>query len=303
MVQEVGEARDDRGRQNAHHDQHHQHLHQRHPSAASFTHLCLPVNALVHVVCQGREKIIIQTRYRDAKSLDSTAHPSKTTVQRQSSWRAAYRKQNRMVNNLIFPRFQSAVGRQRGFTLVELLVTIAVAAVILAIGVPSFRGTIASNRLTSLTNDLVGTLAQARSEAIRRGVRITVCMSTNGTACATVGDWSAGWIVFVDTTRAGLTAAVDAGETVLSYTQPTPTNTVVRGGASVAQYVSFSSDGTARTLAGGALPGGAVATLRVCETSTALPDATRARDVAISSVGRVETSTPATVSNACAAPT
>jgi len=197
----------------------------------------------------------------------------------------------------------SAHKRQLGFTLVELLVTIAVAAVILAIGVPSFRGTIAANRLTSLTNDMVGTLAQARSEAIRRGVRVTVCISNDdGTDCSTTRSWDQGWIVFVDTTRSGAAAAVDAGETVLNFTQPTPTNTVLRGGAAVAQYVSFSSDGTARTLTGAALAGGAATTLRVCETSTALSDAARARDVAISSVGRVETSTPATVSNACVAP-
>jgi len=63
----------------------------------------------------------------------------------------------------------------RGFSLVELMVTIAVLAILLAIGIPSFASLIASNRLTSATNELVAALQTARTEAIRRNVRVTVC--------------------------------------------------------------------------------------------------------------------------------
>ncbi|WP_291014433.1 GspH/FimT family pseudopilin [Hydrogenophaga sp.] len=188
--------------------------------------------------------------------------------------------------------------KQAGFTLVELLVTIAVAAVILAFGVPSFQASIASNRLTSLTNDMVGTLAQARSEAIRRGTRVTVCTSANGTACTTSADWNTGWITFVDGTRSGTTAAVDTGETVIRYNQGSGGSTLLRGSTAVAQYVSFASDGSARTMAGTPLTG----TLRVCEPTSALGDATRARHIDLSAVGRIETSTPASVASTCAAP-
>lgn len=188
--------------------------------------------------------------------------------------------------------------RQKGFTLIELLVTMAVAAILLAVGVPSFQSAIVSNRLTSATNDLVGTLAQARSEAIRRGVRVTVCISANGTDCAAAGAWQQGWISFIDTTRAGVTAAVDVGETVLSVTQRGASSTLIQGSADVAQYVSFSSDGTARRMSGAAQTG----TLRVCEPSGALTNANRAREIEVSAVGRLSTITPAAVAATCPAP-
>jgi type IV fimbrial biogenesis protein FimT len=191
-----------------------------------------------------------------------------------------------------------------GFTLVELLVTMAVAAVLLAVAVPSFRSTILSNRLTSTTNDLVGSLAQARSEAIKRGSRVTVCMSANGTTCATAGTWAQGWISFVDVTRTGTAAAVDnpdpanPAEPVLTVTQRTPSSALLVADPAVAQYVSFSSDGTARLMSGASQAG----TLRICEPSTALTDANRARDLQIAAVGRLSTTTPASVAATCPAP-
>ena len=60
----------------------------------------------------------------------------------------------------------------KGFTLVELMVTISVLAVLMAVGIPSFQGVIASSRVTTATNDFMATLAQARSNAIRRGGRV-----------------------------------------------------------------------------------------------------------------------------------
>lgn len=87
------------------------------------------------------------------------------------------------------------LGRSKGFTLLELLVTITVAAVILGLGVPSFRSVIQNNRATTHTNDLVTALNLARSEATRRAAAVTVCSSTNGVACSASNDWSTGWIV------------------------------------------------------------------------------------------------------------
>lgn len=207
-----------------------------------------------------------------------------------------------MVINLPSPRLCPALRRRRGFTLIELLVAMAVAAIVLAVGVPSFRTAIVSNRLTSATNDLVGTLAQARSEAIRRGTRVTVCISSNGTSCATTGNWEQGWISFVDVTRSGTTAAVDTGGTtpdiIFAVTQRGASSTTIQGTADVAQYVSFSSDGTARRMSGAPQAG----TLRSCEPSTALTNANRAREIEISAVGRLSTITPATVASTCPAP-
>lgn len=88
-----------------------------------------------------------------------------------------------------------------GFTLVELMVTLAVAAILMTVAIPSFQNTIRMNRLSTQTSHIMTALNIARSEAIRRGVSVSVCSSLNSTACrsaATAGNWSGGWIVFSD---------------------------------------------------------------------------------------------------------
>lgn len=86
-------------------------------------------------------------------------------------------------------------GKNEGFTLFELLVTLAVAAVILTFGVPGFTSLVQNNRATTDTNDLVTALNLGRSEATRRGAPIEVCSSADGATCSGSTDWSSGWIV------------------------------------------------------------------------------------------------------------
>jgi type IV fimbrial biogenesis protein FimT len=85
--------------------------------------------------------------------------------------------------------------RQKGFTLLELLFTIAVAAIIVSFGVPGFMNFIDNNRAVTHTNDLVTALNLARSEATRRRSTVTVCSSTDGATCGAGNDWSTGWVV------------------------------------------------------------------------------------------------------------
>jgi type IV fimbrial biogenesis protein FimT len=82
----------------------------------------------------------------------------------------------------------------RGFTLVELMVTLLVLAVLLGLAVPSFRDAALSSRLTGYANDLVASVQIARSEAIKRNATVTLCASANGTSCQNVG-WEEGWII------------------------------------------------------------------------------------------------------------
>jgi len=93
----------------------------------------------------------------------------------------------------------------QGFTLIELMVTVSVAAVLLAVGVPSFQTTVKNNRLTAAANSLVGALNLARSEAIKRGVFVTFCKRNGGgTDCDNSASWNDGWIVFSDLDRDGV---------------------------------------------------------------------------------------------------
>ena len=88
--------------------------------------------------------------------------------------------------------------RQNGFTLTELLVVMAIVAILLGIGVPSYRYITTSYRMSAEVNSLLGDMQFARAEAIKEGQFVVVCASSSGAACTNTG-WNRGWIVFSDT--------------------------------------------------------------------------------------------------------
>lgn len=95
--------------------------------------------------------------------------------------------------------------KSSGFTLIELMVVIAITAILLLVGVPSMRDAYVRNAISSDINNFIGTMSFARAEALKRGVRVVVCRSENADTSATpacasgVGDgWGTGWIVFTD---------------------------------------------------------------------------------------------------------
>lgn len=91
---------------------------------------------------------------------------------------------------------------RRGFTLVELLIVLGVGSILLAIAVPGYGFLMNTSRLAAVTNDLVTALQLARSEAVKRGMRVTVCKTgdagTVPSACDATANWHEGWLVFVD---------------------------------------------------------------------------------------------------------
>ena len=98
-----------------------------------------------------------------------------------------------------------AMDIHRGFTLVELMITLALAAILMSIGIPSFQSYMELNRLAAQSNQMVQSLNLARSEAGKRGGNIAV-------APIVAGNWAQGWQVWVDTNTNN---AVDAGEEIL----------------------------------------------------------------------------------------
>ncbi len=184
-------------------------------------------------------------------------------------------------SNSIMPlRTRCPARSQRGVTLVEAMVTLAITVIVLRIGLPSFNGVVNSSRLTSASNDLSAGLQTARAEAIRRNLNVILCASSDQVQCTTSGAWS-GWLVFVDTNGNG---ALDAGEPVLKTSAMDPGLTLVPSAAisSRQHRVQFSPNG--RAVAGNETAT-LNATVMVCVPAT--DPALNVRDVSIAFGSRV----------------
>ncbi|OUR73993.1 hypothetical protein A9Q78_01885 [Methylophaga sp. 41_12_T18] len=141
----------------------------------------------------------------------------------------------------------------QGFTLIELIITLSIAAILMAIAAPSFSGIIQNNRMTTQYNELLASLSLARSEAIKRTQRVTVCQSSTNNSCG--GDsssWHSGWIVFVDENADNTR---DAGEDILRANSVLAGNNTLSYGART--RVGFDSDGLAS--------GGSNGTFTLCD--------------------------------------
>lgn len=89
--------------------------------------------------------------------------------------------------------------RSRGFTVIELLIVLAVTSILLAIAIPGFQNVIRSSLLASGANDFAASLSLARTKAVMARRNARLCPSTNGTSCTGSGaTWTGGWLMFLD---------------------------------------------------------------------------------------------------------
>lgn len=104
--------------------------------------------------------------------------------------------------------------KNSGFTLLELMIILAVVSVLMMIAIPSMTTFSQNDRLTTNINTLVGHLAYARSEAVKTSQQVAVCASNDASTCS--GGWADGWIVYID---ADADNSFTAGEQVIRAQQ------------------------------------------------------------------------------------
>ena len=191
----------------------------------------------------------------------------------------------------------------QGYTLIELMVLVAVIAIVLAVGAPRLSVFFDGNRMVSNTNALVSAIQIARSEAIKRGNRVTLCKSANADAatpsCTTAGDWDQGWVVYSeeDNNIGQYNSSSDGDVLRRQVGVEGASTTITTPDASIANYVSFTSRGVPKTASGAAQSG----LFRICDDRglTNAAGAVIARGVVLSASGRVRLSKNQNVIGAC----
>ncbi len=128
------------------------------------------------------------------------------------------------------------LNKNKGFTVIELMIVVGVIGILMAVGLPGLQNTVDRIGINSQVKSLVASLNYARSEAIKRATVVSVCGSSSGTDCA-AGSWSDGWLVFVDNNgdATGGAGSVDAGDEILRVYQGLSGNTLTYS-ADLQQY-------------------------------------------------------------------
>ena len=174
-----------------------------------------------------------------------------------------------------------------GFTLIELMVTIAIGAVLMMIAAPSLVGFQRNSEMTSTTNSLLAAANAARAEALKTGMNAFVVPSGNGSS------WTDGWIVFVDRNRDNTYTAT--ADTTIMVQPATPSYLTITGTGNAAvtpaSYIMFDSSGYAKSYGTG------VANLTLSIVRNDVPTAqanSETRRIVVARTGRVRSCRPST---------
>lgn len=169
--------------------------------------------------------------------------------------------------------------RPNGFTLIELMVVVAIIAILVAMAVPSFNTMLMKRTVRGAALNLITDIRYARSEALRRSSSVSICsLAPNSlTTCAAAGaaNWANGWMVFSD---AGVVGTVDGLDEIVRVQQPLTNVATVQGAIPVNDrpILTFQANGRGRSID---------QTFRVTPKGTVAPDTERT--VCVSLQGRV----------------
>src|SRR5699024_1455669 len=136
-------------------------------------------------------------------------------------------------NHAMSRRFVMHRPDHSGFTVIEMMITLSVLAIVLTLVVPAFGRLVMQQRVTATTNHVVAQLQFARSEAIRRNAPVAACPSSDGLSCTGGNRWEAGWIVYLDEDKSGQPTQTDD---VLRVIQAVPEQTMHSGGRKRARF-------------------------------------------------------------------
>jgi type IV fimbrial biogenesis protein FimT len=129
----------------------------------------------------------------------------------------------------------------KAFTIIELMITLSIAAILASLAAPSFKEIIQNNRMTTQYNELLSSLSLTRSETIKRETRVTICQSSTGNSCgADSSSWHSGWVVFVDDDDDN---AIDDDEEIIRIHGVLSGDNTLTFGAR--KWVAYKSDGLA----------------------------------------------------------
>ena len=173
-----------------------------------------------------------------------------------------------------------------GFSLLEMLVALAVLGVLLTVAAPSFRSMWSSVRMSAVTNDFLAALHLTRSSAIRLNRSVVMCVSGDAQSCDQNADWHAGWMVFVDLNNNGRRDGED--EQVLLTQSGVDSGIAITGNSAVNRFISWRSDGRMRRGTGRGVP--QMGTVTFC------PEYGQGRQIVVNIGGRMRVQT---VSGGC----
>lgn len=122
-----------------------------------------------------------------------------------------------------------------GFTLTEFMVTLAVAGIFVAVGIPAYYSLIQNNKAVGMVNKLSASFNYARMEAIKRGIRVSVCPAANAAlnSCGNGTQWAQGWIVFLD---ANNNNTIDSAADLVKIQEALPAGTTVNSNQAIVSY-------------------------------------------------------------------